>query len=467
MLKQWIGWINYFVAGIAAVLILAGLFYLFLRPSEIPVSDAPPPKTALPKRAFALPKESYDAIGEPLLSLQFAPMSMQLPDLKRYLLYYGKNGRPDAIAERPLLHFAFTGNKSISSVIPGERLYVLYDRKLNPPQYVFSPGNAESSMWIEATAEGSEAHVVVTMKGENGEIITEPESNHNFTLPEKEYVRFGGTPWEIGKNKVDATLLARQKARWYGPDVFLADHGGKEYTDRIGKQRIDFGEAPDIYSVYVGLNDSLVWEGDKWKVVKPGPESLGKPLLVVKKIEDRLMNLELWDPEGKGKIALNLLKSSEVQTPVNIQQNFKFVGARTRSQFVFEIGGERMLLSPHDWLLMTKDGWIKLQTPEEIDSYVDRNVTGPMFVFDGVERKDDHLSLIGTVYNASRTDKQPVEIPLQQNAPAGGAPGKGEERGHGGHHGKKPGMNQSNHRTPPEMDDDDDDDFDDDDDDEY
>jgi hypothetical protein len=430
MIKQWLEWLNYLVAGIAVLFLVLGLFFLFIRPSTIFVSNTPPPKTALPKRAFAMSKESYDAIGEPVFSLQFAPMSMQLPELKKYLIYYGKNGRPDAVAEKPLLHFAFTGNKTISSVVPGERLYILYDRKLNPPQYVFSPGNAESSLWIEANAEGSEAQVKVTMKGDHGETIRDPEANANFNLPEKEYVRFGGTPWEIGKNRVDATLLARQKARWYGPDLFLEKHGGKEYVDRIGKQRIDFGEGDDVYSLYAGLNDTIVWSGDYWKVVKPGAESLGKPLLVVKKIEDRLMNLELWDPEGKGKITLNLLKSSEPQAPSNIQQNFKFVGARTRTQFVFEIDGERMLLSPHDWLLSTKDGWVKLQTAEEIDNYVDRKTTGALFVFDGVEKKEDHMSLIGTLFNPSRTDMQPVEIPLQQNGstPPVAPGGKGNEK---------------------------------------
>ncbi len=414
MIKQWLRWINYVIAGIAIGLVLIGCIYLLLRPSEIIVSDIPPPKTALPKSSFAHSKEVYNAIGEPLITLQFAPMSMQLPDLKRHLVYYGKNGRPDAIADKTLLHFAFSNNKSISSVIPGERLYILFDRKLSPPQYVFSPNNTESSLWMEARSEGVEALVKVTMKGENGEVIHNPEACANFSLPEKETVRTGGATWEIGKNKVDATLLARQKARWYGPDVFLEKHGGEEYADRIGKQRIDFGDIDDVYSIYAGLNDVIVWVDDQWKVVHPGRESLGKPMLIIKKIEERLMNLELWDPEGKGKITLNLLKSSEPQPSVNISQKFKFVGSRTRTQFVFEIDGERMLLSPYDWLLMTKQGWVKLQTPDEIDDYVERRTIGSLFVFDSVERQDDHLSLQGTLFNTCRTDMQAVEIPLQQ-----------------------------------------------------
>ncbi|MCP5507977.1 MAG: hypothetical protein H7A37_06730 [Chlamydiales bacterium] len=47
---------------------------------------------------------------------------------------------------------------------------------------------------------------------------------------------------ELGKWRVDGTLLARQRARWYGPDMFLKRHGGDEFKDVSGKRRIDFGE---------------------------------------------------------------------------------------------------------------------------------------------------------------------------------------------------------------------------------
>jgi hypothetical protein len=134
----------------------------------------------------------------------------------------------------------------------------------------------------------------------------------------------------------------------------------------------------------------------------------------IKKIDDRLMSFELWDAEGKNKITLNLLKSTEGWVPQNIQA-FKFVGARTRTQFVFEINKERILLSPQDWLLLIDNNWKKLTTPEEIDAYVERKTIGPLFVFDGVEKKDDKQVMQGTLFNSTRTDTQSVEIPMQQS----------------------------------------------------
>lgn len=427
MIKKWLNWLNLGLVSIVVLLLISALFIELSRPSDIPYLNAESVRLALPKNAFAQNQEAYDAIGEPIFALKYAAPGLQIPDLKPVLLYYGRNGRPDANEENTMLHFAVASTKLPVSIAPKKKLYLVYDKKQNPPRYIFSPDNAETSLWITATSQGNEALVKVRMRNENGEVVSTPESNAEFTIPEKEYVRFGGVPWEIGKWRVDGTLLARQKARWYGKDVFLEKHGGPEFSDYQDKQRVDFGEGDDIYSVYVGINDPLVWDEEHWKEVKPGPESLGKPLLVVKKIDERILTFELWDVEGKGKVVLNLLKTAETMTPQNLDKTFKFVGARTRSQFVFEVNKERMLLSPHDWLLLTPGGWQKLTTPQEIDDYVNRKLVGPLFVFDGIERKEDKQLITGTLFNAARTDAQIVELPVQQGS--GGEQEQRENRG--------------------------------------
>lgn len=389
-----------------------------LRPWEIPVVDEISVKSTLPKGAFTLPKPAYDAIATSALALKFSPMTFQLPDLRKVLTFYGKNGRPDAKNAHAPLHFAFNGNKTASSILPGERLYVTYDKTLSPPQYVFSPNNTPTPLWIEADVVNSEAVIRVAVQDENGQIIRDPSGYAEFTLAAKEFVRFNGAPWEIGKWRVDGSLLARQKARWYGLDKFLQKHGGAEYEALQNKQRIDFGENENAYSVFVTVGDCLAWANDQWSVVRPGDESLGKPLICVNKVDERLINLELWDVEGKAKVNLNLLKSHEAWLPKNLEQSFRFVGARTRSQYVFEIDDERITLRPHDWLVMTEDGWKKLSTAEDIDEYVDRKLTGPLFVFDGIEKKDDRQVLLGTMFNSSRTDMQSVELALMQGGPS-------------------------------------------------
>src|SRR6202044_3586834 len=101
--------------GGAAVLLLAALSFYSMRPSFITQTSFDVQKTHLPKSAFLLNKKAYEAIGNPLLELNFVPPSMRLPDLRNQLVFYGKNGRPDAGADRQLLHFAMNGSKTTLS----------------------------------------------------------------------------------------------------------------------------------------------------------------------------------------------------------------------------------------------------------------------------------------------------------------------------------------------------------------
>lgn len=416
MLKKWINWANYGIGSVAGLFLLAAVFLSFTNPTDIIITDPSLNKRSLPTSAFAMPKSSCDAIGK-TFDLKFCPMTIQLPDLRNQLIYNGKNGRPDAIPERTVLHLSFNGNPNLGSVIPGERLYLVYDnKKSGQSQYAFSPNNAETPLWIEANSQGNEVTIQLRLKNDNGDIIREPGAHAQFTLTEKEAPvkhSAGNKIWEIGKFRVDGSLLARQKARWMGSDVFLERHGGEEFKDQLGKHRIDFAEDNDNYSIYVGLNDSISWINNHWKVVQPGPESRDYPLMVVKKIDDRIINFEIWDVGGKNKMSLNLLKSNEPWQHQNLKDSFKFMGARTRSQYIFEINKERMFLSPQDWLLQTKDGWIKLTTTEQIDDYVNRKISGVLFIFDGVEQKEDGQILMGVMFNPARTEMQTIEIPVQ------------------------------------------------------
>lgn len=418
MIKNWISWVNRALLGLTALFLLLTLWYQFSQPSTIPVPKHFHEKMSLPKGAFSKEKEQYDAIGDPFLQLKFSPMSLQLPDLRSYLVYYGRNERPDANEGESMLHFAFTGEKETASVTPGEPLYLVYDKDRPRIKYLFSPNNKETSLWIVGSLGKKEVTVNVSMRNEAGKVIRKPEKFAQFTLKEKQFTHFGGNRWEIGKWKVDGTFLARQRARWYGKDLFLENHGGDEFKEMLDKQRIDFGEKEERYSVYINEGDSVAWVNEKWKQVISVDGSVKYPLLVLDKIDQRLLKFSLWNVGGKGKVSLNLIRSSETSPMRNLEKQFKFVGARTRSQFMFEINGERVLISPKDWLLNVKGSWVKLVDPEQIDAYVQRKLVGPLFVVDEISREDGKQILLGLLYNSTRTDVKIVEIPLQQGSTA-------------------------------------------------
>lgn len=417
MVYRWLSWLNCFLFGLALVLGLAGGVYWLNQPEKIVCGSLRAKDCGLPKGVFELTEEVYQQTGDSILALQETPPAMQLPDLRQQLIYYGKNGRPDAQSEHTMLHFSLNGNnKAIASIAPKEKLYLIYDRKTTPGRYSFSTNNEKTSLWFEGTPVENEVQIQVSMENDKGELISEPELFAQFRLPEKEFSRFSGTTWEIGTFRVDGTLLARQRTKWHGSDRFLEQHGGDEFKDIAGKQRVDFGEGDGVYSVFIKAGDCLIWDQNRWKAVKPGEESLHHPLLLVKKVDERLMTFELWDVEGKGKVLLNLLKSSEpwsVQNAQTLQHMFKFLGARTRTQCVFEINRERVILKPSDWLILTPKGWKKLTTEEEIDNYVKLKLSGTLFVFEGIVRKGEKQIMSGTLYSPSRHDCQSIEVALQ------------------------------------------------------
>lgn len=419
MSVRWLSWINCTLIFLAFVFLIAGLvFFIGFQSEEIVCSCTKTHQNGLPKNSFEFDQATYENLGESILSLHQSPPTMQLPDLKNILTFYGRNGRPDADQEKPLLHFSFACNgKDIASVLSGAPLYLAYNRNNNNScKYEFSPNNEKTHLWIVGKAEGNDVSIEVIMENEAGERISEPEAFSKFKLTEKEFLRYSGGGFDIAGQKVDSSIISRQKARWYGKDCFLEQHGGEEFKQVKGKQRIDFGEGDDLYSIFVSQDDIIIWDNNRWQVVKSGEKSLNQPLMVIKKIDERLLCCEIWDKEGKFKVLVNLLKSADLpanQCVQSLQMSFKFLGARTLRQSVFEINGERVILSPSDWLLSTPKGWKKLSTADEIDKYVQRKLTGALFVFTGMARKEDKQVMKGILYTASRTDCQPVEVVLQ------------------------------------------------------
>jgi len=414
MFKEWIRWIALSLAAVAAVLFIFAIVLHFSKESHIPVLQEPASSRCLKPCAFQQTPDAYSSIANQLLQLKSTLPSAHLPDLRPSLTYYGKNGRPDADGASGALFLSSAGDKEPIMVEPDQPIYMTYDKSLSPARFVFSPDNHETSLWIEVSSKDSKDLLVkVSMKDQNGGIIQEPANYAQFKLQEKPLARTNGVNWQIGKYKADATLLSQQKAKWYGIDRFLEKHGGKEFQDVSGKQRIDFGENEDLYSVFVEPNDVFIWQNNHWVVTKPGPDTVALPMLVIKKIDDRLMHLELWSDDGKNKALINLIKSTEAFPPLNFAKDFKFLSAKTRSQFVFEIDKEKLTIMPQDWLLQMDKTWTKLSSPEEIDAYVERKTTGYLIVIDGIERRDDRQVLTGTLFNKSRSASQQIEIPLQ------------------------------------------------------
>lgn len=415
MYLKWIKLTQYIALGALVVFLAAALLLSLFRDDSFSAPELKHVKRQLPKSSFEFSPSDYANLKPSAFYLNYANPKIHLPDLRTSLMYYGQIGRPDLTEITPKMFFGFHGGKTVTPASFNEKIYIYYDKTLTTPiKYAFSPNNAPTTMWFSATLDGKEAKLTLEMSDTDGLPISNDDPMRYFALLEKEFIRPSTLgSWDIGKWRVDGSLLVRQKARWIGVDKFLENHGGAEFPDYAEKHRIDFAEGDETYSIFVKKGDYLVWDQDRWQQCTDSRiQTDDKPLLVIKKIEEKVMSLDIWDVEGKGKVALTLVKSPESFRHEQITRDFRFVGARTKTQVVFQIEDERLIVKPNDWLLQTKEGWRKLSTPSEIDDYVSRKLIGTLFIFQEIAKKDEKPILIGSIYNPNRTEFHEIEVAM-------------------------------------------------------
>lgn len=398
-------------------LICIGLFFIFFSSSTPDLEIySPPIQRSLPKNTFDLTDSSLEECAG--FQLKWVQPGMQLPKLSQEIAYLGKNLRPDAKKES-LLYLGLKSSEESQVVKENKRIYLNYESlstkgkeplTLKKGIYHFSQNNRPSPLWlvVRSTCD-QEIEVTVHMQDENQMPVKSPEENRLFCLTVAPHKPMRSN-WQLGDYKVDPTLLIRQRACWMGPDRFLECHGGEEYAYTIDREKIEFLEGESLYACFVKAGDFLIWKDQKWQSLSPHDTSQSYPILVVNKIEDKLMLFEIWDLEGREKTNLSLLKTRESHV-FTIQDHLKFVGAKTWSQFIVETpSNERFILKLKDWLVLTPEGWRKLDKADVLDEYVNGKLKGPLFVLEQLIKENGRQLLAGHLFNTSRTEIEEVKL---------------------------------------------------------
>ncbi len=369
----------------------------------------------LPQSPFKQPEEAYAALGTGGFAVHRKPATVQLPNLSDELMFYGINQRPDASREAPVVHLAIRGTGEVVSAPVSERRYLLFDREES--KYQFSPENGETSLWVTPSQPKDEGEIqfAVGLRMHDGTVVSEPQEHAAFTLKLAPYSAHQRMSWTLGDLRVDNSLLARQRCRWFGQDLFYARHGGETFALARGRERIDFGEEAEGYSCFIALGESLIWKDERWCNAEEGEETTAYPLLTLRKLDERLMVFDLWDAEGRGKIALSLMKSRGGWGATGMRNALRFVAAKTWSQFVLECGAQRVDVAPGDWLLFIEAGLHKLETVEEIDAFVSGELEGELMVIEGLGRHEGKGMLLAQIYNRTRSEMEERQIPLSSH----------------------------------------------------
>ncbi|WP_082904998.1 hypothetical protein [Candidatus Chlamydia sanziniae] len=355
-----------------------------------------------------------EELSEGACALKFPEFEEKLPDLRQEVIFLGSNDRPDALGGKFTLELVSSGDRYIAA--PEEKVYLQMETSACGPRYFFSPAGISTELWLECRSLGLEGKIEVKVRlmGMHHAMISSPREREILFLNTRTKIM---DFWEIGGVKVDASFPIKQKIRRLGFDKFLLMHGGTEYADKATKERVDFVSITgENYSRYLAIGDILLWDGSFWQTCGEFQgESSQVPLLEVKKIDDKIMLIDLWNVEGTMHQSVSLVKTLPSPMEVTeVMREIEFIGMRSWSRPIVLMGEQRMILSPDDWILRTETGWEKIMTVQQIQDYLSGMVSGPLFVFDKLEKDLSGFVLRGHMFNVQRTLVETILLPLKQ-----------------------------------------------------
>lgn len=365
------------------------------------------------KNMHAVFPKSRD-IASGIWALDFPELKENLPDLRQELVFLGSNNRPDASGGKVFLELASSKDRYVAGI--NEKIYLQPLPLDQGGGFIFSPEGTPTDLWLECRSLSTDnrIEVRVRLRGENKEMITSPKEKETLFLsvPSR-----GVECWEIGGIRVDVSFPVKQKMRRIGTDKFLLMHGGGAYADIASKERVDFVSlSNENYSRYLSVGDILLWDGNSWQTCGEFQgDSSQAPLLEVKKIDEKTMLIEVWNVGGTAHQAFNLVKiASSPMEIAEILKEFEFVGMRSWSRPILHAGGQRLILSPNDWVVHSETGWERIVNKAQLDAYLAGQLCGPLFIFDKLEKDVRGFVLRGHMFNAQRTLVESVVLPLKQ-----------------------------------------------------
>jgi len=364
------------------------------------------------QNSFLQKKGLHEALQEPLFRLSKVDRPLRLPDLRTHVLFFGSGGRPDKSLSDSVVQYGFRNVQGVYSTPASEKVSLRFD----PKTHKWAISQTPTSLQIRFVVHTGGAEVIVELEGDDGQLITTPQELHRFTLNQTPLPPSMNAfhEWTIGQWRAEPSILEKQGALWYGRDLVINTFGGEEYVFEAGRERVQFGTGDDAYVLWMGEGDCFVFdEFDRWRRVTPGPESIGKPLLRVKTIDQRSITFDLWSEEGSSRVNAVLMRRND---PSSAQiPSMRLVGALSKKRWIAEIQGKRIVLAPDDWIVLTSNGHTRIDSPEQLDAYIEGRLSGSLLAFSGIEKIQGESCLVGSFFNNSRSQQDSIVVSLYKS----------------------------------------------------
>ncbi len=207
---------------------------------------------------------------------------------------------------------------------------------------------------------------------------------------------------------------ALEQGKWWGVDVLFEEYGGKSYEMVRTCHRIACLAGKERAMLYVKEGDFVRWNGKRWESAALGKETLDCPLARVCRLSSYELLWELWDATGFSREEIRHTREKQDPLRYRPEELFSRIRKRTAKSVTCRMGKKNILLKEGDWLLKTDKEWQLLTNADEVQAVLDFQRVGDLFIFDGLKKEGREVFFCGTFFNASRTDRQKVKVPIQR-----------------------------------------------------
>jgi len=348
---------------------------------------------------------SIDKVGEGPLSLHNFGRKTGTPELAQEVVLISKNPRPGSLGEKPdfLLYLKSSGDEYKAK--QGEQIFLSCDSLPGGLAPVYRFSSAKTPLWIRpefSEKEGMKLEVgLFTLSKENG-VFQE----------EKTQIKLTGEA--VGRKKKENLPFMEmlEKSKLWGHDVVLSGFAGPSYAHLKDKVKVEIPCFDKRIFCFVGKGDFLLFEEGKWIPGDASKEIEGKPIAQVRKVAQKSVELEAWDPETFQAYSVKLEFNPSFRGAIKAEGLPHTVRSKSGKQISCFFGKRKLLLKEGDWLLKTRRGWRKLKRPGEVSDYLRHKFFGELFIFESLVKEQGKLLMKGFLVDEMRTFSQPFSCPV-------------------------------------------------------
>jgi hypothetical protein len=394
---------SFFFSGLGIVLVLFFIFYP-LRKKEASIPGGVSQKVG----KFIFP---YEAIGTGGLALHPRHALGWVSRLADELVLIAYNSRPDVESKDAKILVSLKNGKEQLTLPNGRTIFL---KESEQGKGLHSSEDA-TSLWAKPILLENGAVLIeagrklISKDGKVG------EEKGQFIVAGQ-----GGVPPRYNSAN-QAFAKALKSGRVFPYDLLIQKYGGREYAAWREKAVIELSQEGSTYACFVSPGDYLLYENGEWRVCSLKELKSDRPIAQVKTISEKTVEMEAWDETGFCPLPLKFEMEKQGHSQLKAELMPAAIRLRSGTQVSCAFGKRRVILKQGDWLLKTSTGWRNLRRSEEIEQYLHHRLKGELLIFDSIEKEQGRSVMKGHLFDESRTQVQPLTLPIEADKTPGKA----------------------------------------------